>query len=289
MNPSLPEVDEIFLSLMIHHGVDTSLLSEGLKGRFVSQNYPSNQTIGARLACVPPDAPQFKGKLSKRNQVWFERLYLDGHKGRTSYMVSRVSDTVVVLDEDYGSEIAEGTPLGELLGTAAIPSNIKIQGRRQLYTGEYEARTYLITDPARLSIGESIRVPPRSAHPNAAIGNDDLEEFLSATHQKAGDWTRTDFGWRKEGIRLPDIEVVAIEHAQQHTPGVDHPLEVLSMSAPYDPEKVQMVGPAPMTYFDRPTRTWRVPMSAPAELIGEILRIWSLVILPDGTILRSRI
>ena len=79
-----------------------------------------------------------------------------------------------------------------------------------------------------------------------------------------------------------------IEIAEHHTPGIERPLKVLSMAAPYDANKAHNIGPAPFTYFDRATNTWRVPVYASPETIGQILRIWNLVALPDGTVLRSR-
>lgn len=283
------ETDEIFLSLMHFYGVNMDVLQTEMQGKFVSQHYPSNQTIGERLACIPPHAPQFKGHVSKRGQVWFDRLYLDADKGRDSYMTSRVSDTVIVLDQHYEDEIAKGTLLRDLLEIQAIPATIKVEEPGQLYSGKYKRYTWVVTDPKRLPMVSTLNVFNGPPTQSKAITNEELADFLSLTHQRTEPWTKTNFGWRREGIRLPDTEAVSIELAQHHTLGMADPLMVLSMSAPYDPQKVQAVGPVPMTFFDRPTKTWRIPMSASPEIIGNVLRIWSLVILPDGTFLRSRI
>tara|TARA_Y100001968_G_scaffold297805_1_gene307197 strand:+ start:106 stop:981 length:876 start_codon:yes stop_codon:yes gene_type:complete len=283
------ETDEIFLSLMHFYGVNMDLLQAEMQGKFVSQHYPSNQTIGERLACVPPHAPQFKGHVSKRGQVWFERLYLDADKGRDSYMTSRVSNTVIVLDQHYGDEITRGTLLRDLLDIQAIPDTIKVEEPGQLYSGKYKRYTWVVTDPRRLPIGSEMSVQAGALSFNEGITNEELADFLSLTHQRTEPWSETNFGWRREGIQLPDTETVSIELAQHHTLGMAEPLMVLSMSAPYDPYKVKMVGPSPMTFFDRSTKTWRIPMSASPQIIGNVLRIWSLVILPDGTFLRSRI
>ncbi len=289
-NDSLPqEVDEIFLALMCQHGVDMKLLSHEMRGKFSSGYYPWRQIKGVRLTCVPPDAPQFKGYVSKKGQAWFDHLYLDADKGRRSYMTSRVSDTVIVLDRHYGVDVVEGIPIGKILGLTAISDAIIVKEIKRLYSGEDQCLACLVTDPGRLPIDAIVTLPSAPASPHDVIANDNLERFLSLTHQRTEPWTETNFGWRRDGVRLPDTEVVRIERTQHHTPGIAKPLEVLSMSASYDPIKAQAVGPVLMTFFDRRTNTWRLPMAASAEHIGNVLRVWSLVILPDGTFLRSRI
>lgn len=299
-------VDEIFAGLVEDRQLPTTSLADAFRrGRFVSAHYPSGGTVGSIAGSVPPDFPQFKGKLGAGDQVWFERLYLDPSRASRHYLETRPSGAWIHVNRSIGQEEAGklvGSPVRDIIERRPLPEELRVLGVSDTSFGSYGQSRLEITPPRRVRLPRvdsnvsASTVVENATGSGAAVGGItddfgvvhlDLASYLCRTHRRVPAWEVEGRDWKRNGIRIPGRDVAHVDIVLHETPGVAGAIPAISVSSPYDRDRAYAIGRQDGTFFDRRRSAWMIPLSVPAHTAGRILNIWQLLALPDGTFLQA--
>lgn len=297
-NNQRPYVDEIFNTLIKKHQIPTKILFKEMVDKFATKHYPSSQIICKRIESIPPFFPQFKGRRSVKNEVWFERLYVQNDETLKAWLETRPSGSWLYVEKSFSDQEIESViskPVADLLSGSDIPNHIIVINAEKQNLSDYYCTKFQITMPNMELLAEIEELPEQFYPDEPQLSDEEgntysnLELFLSFTHVETSPWECNRFYWKREGIRIALCEVAEITVEYHRTPGVSRLLPVIAIRVPYDPEKVYAIGTAPKTFFEKKAGAWMIPLPVDPILAGRILSIYSVLIFPDGRFFRSKL